>query len=66
MSVFLETKIKGISEVQGVESHSGETNRVKGEVLRLNNEGEYTSTKFKEYLASEGIKHHLSIPRWPE
>jgi len=25
--------------------------------LRSDNRGEYTSTKFKEYLASEGIEH---------
>jgi len=31
-------------------------------VLRSDNRGEYTSKEFKEYLASKGIKHQLSIP----
>jgi len=30
-------------------------------VLRSDNGGEYTSKEFKDYLASKGIKHHLSI-----
>ena len=29
--------------------------------LRLNNWGEYTSSKFKKYLASEGIGHQLTM-----
>jgi len=31
-------------------------------VLRSDNEGEYTYKEFKDYLASKGIKHWLSIP----
>jgi len=34
--------------------------------LRLDNRGEYTSSEFKKYLASEGIEHQLSILGWPE
>ena len=33
----------------------------KKKFLRSSNGGEYTSMKFKEYLASEGIKYQLSI-----
>jgi len=29
----------------------------------LRSDNEFTSLKFKEYLASEGIEHQLSIPR---
>jgi len=35
-------------------------------VLRSDNGGEYTSKEFKDYLASKGIKHQLSIPGRPE
>jgi len=38
----------------------------KVKVLRSDNGGEYTSKEFKDYLASKGIKHHLSIPGRPE
>jgi len=38
----------------------------KVKVLRYNNGGENTSKEFKDYLASKGIKHQLSIPRRPE
>ena len=34
--------------------------------LRSDNESEYTSTEFKEYLVSEGIDNKLSIPGHPE
>ena len=34
--------------------------------LRLDNVGEYASTEFKKYLASEVIEHQFSIPRRPE
>ena len=40
--------------------------RQKVKFLRSDNGGEYTSTKFKEYLGSEGIAHQLSIPGRPE
>ena len=33
----------------------------KVKVLRSDNRGEYTSKEFKDYLASKGIKHQLSI-----
>jgi len=33
----------------------------KVKVLRPDNGGEYTSKVFKNYLASKGIKHQLSI-----
>jgi len=38
----------------------------KVEFLRSDNEREYTSSEFKEYLASEDIKHQLTITRPPE
>jgi len=38
----------------------------KEKVLRSDNRGEYTSKEFKDYLASKGIKHQLSIPGRPE
>ena len=28
--------------------------------------GEYTSSEFKQYLASKGIEHQLTIPKWLE
>ena len=40
--------------------------RRKVKVLRSNNGGEYTFKEFKDYLASKGIKHRLSIPGRPE
>ena len=33
----------------------------KVKVLRSDNGGEYISKEFKDYLASKGIKHQLSI-----
>jgi len=38
----------------------------KVKVLRSDNEGEYTSKELKDYLASKGIKHQLSITGQPE
>jgi len=35
--------------------------RRKVKFLRSGNGGEYTSSEFKEYLASEGIEHQLTI-----
>jgi len=35
MCVFLETKIRGVLEVQEVESYNGETNKMKGDVLEV-------------------------------
>ena len=32
-------------------------------VLRTNNGGEYISSRFKEFLKSEGIQHELTIPK---
>jgi len=34
--------------------------------LRTDNGGEYTSTRFKNYLAKEGIQHKLTVPKDPE
>ena len=34
--------------------------------LRTDNGGEYTSTKFANYLKAEGIRHELTIPKTPE
>jgi len=41
-----------------VERHGREIERAKCEVLEVRQWGEYTPTKFKKYLASEGIEHH--------
>ena len=38
----------------------------KVKVLRSDNEGNYTSVEFKDYVAGEGIKHWLSIPKRTE
>ena len=38
----------------------------KVKILRFDKGGEYTSKKFKDYLASKGIKHQLSISGRPE
>ena len=35
-------------------------------VLRTDNSGEFTSTKFEEFLKSEGIRHECTIPKTPE
>lgn len=35
-------------------------------VLRTDNSGEFTSTKFEEFLKSEGIHHECTIPKTPE
>ena len=45
-----------------VERESG--HRLK--TLRTDNGGEYTSTEFKEYLETEGVRHELTIPKTPE
>ena len=34
--------------------------------LRTDNGGEYTSLEFKTYLAKEGIRHELTVPKTPE
>ena len=34
--------------------------------LCTDNEGEFTFTEFKNYLKKEGIKHELTIPKFPE
>ena len=35
-------------------------------VLRTDNGGEFTSTKFKEFLKSKGIRYERTIPKIPE
>ena len=34
--------------------------------FRTDNGGEYTSSEFKAYLAKEGIRHELTVPKTPE
>ena len=34
--------------------------------LRTDNGGEYTSTRFQEYLKAEGIRHELTVPKTPQ
>jgi len=62
---LLEAEIGSISKVQGVEKYENHTGR-KVKVLWSHNGGEYTSKEFKDYLASKGIKHQLSISGRPE
>jgi len=50
MSVLLEAEIRDTSEVKKVKSQGGEQKEQKVKFLRLDNGGEYTSSKFKEYL----------------
>jgi len=64
--MLLEVEIGSISEVQGVENFGRKSDGRKVKVLRSDNRGEYTSKKFKDYLASKGIKYQLSISRRPE
>ena len=45
-----------------VEKSSGK----KVKVFRTDNGGEYTSTKFENYLKKEGITHQLTVPKTPE
>ena len=42
------------------------TTRKKLKTLRTNNGGEYTSTKFENYLKADGIRHELTVPKTPE
>ena len=35
-------------------------------VLRTDNGGEYTSTRFEEFLRREGIRHERTVPKTPE
>ena len=35
-------------------------------ILRSDNGGEYVSTKFEDYLKSEGIHHERTVPKIPE
>ena len=34
--------------------------------LRTDNGGEYTSTDFKAYLRTEGVRHELTVPKTPK
>ena len=34
--------------------------------FRTDNEGEYTSSQFKNYLKAEGIRHELTVPKMPQ
>ena len=45
-----------------VERSSGKMHNI----LHTNNGGEYVSTKFKDYLKSEGIRHECTVPKIPE
>ena len=45
-----------------VEKSSGR----KLKVFRTDNGGEFTSTKFKNYLKSEGVRHERTVPKTPE
>ena len=66
MGVLFKAKIRDILEVKGVKSQGEESEKTKGEVLKVNNGCECTFLKFKKYLASEGIEHRLNIPERSE
>ena len=66
LGILLEAEIESISEVQRVKNYDGKSDKGKVKVLKSDNGGEYTSKKFKDYLASKGIKHYLSISGRPE
>ena len=55
LEMFLEWKAL-------VEKSTGQ----KLKMLRTDNGGEYTCTKFHQYLKREGIRHQLTIPKTPE
>ena len=38
----------------------------KVKAIHTDNGGEYTSTKFEDYLKSEGIRHERTVPKTPE
>jgi len=61
LGTLLEVGITSISEVQEVKTMMKNQIGPKVKVLRSDNRGEYTSKEFKDYLASKGIKHQLSI-----
>jgi len=66
LSILFEAEIESISEVQRVKYYDRESEGAKGEILRSDNGGEYTSIEFKVYLASKGIEHQLSVSGRPE
>ena len=45
-----------------VEKSSGR----KLKVLRTDNDGEYTSTKFEDYLEAKGVRHERTVPKTPK
>ena len=45
-----------------VEKSSGQ----KLKTLRSDNGGEFTSTRFENYLKSEGVRHELTVPKTPQ
>ena len=42
------------------------SSRRKVKAIRTDNGGEHTSTKFEDYLESEGIRHERTVPNTPE
>ena len=42
------------------------SSRKKLNILHTDNGGEYVSTKFEDYLKSEGIRHERTVPKTPE
>ena len=65
MSILLEAEIGSISEVKGVKNYDGKSDRLEGESLESDDRGKYISKEFKDYLASKGVKHQLSISERP-
>jgi len=61
LGILLEAEIRSILEIQEVKNVGEKSDGAKVKVLRPDNGDEYTSKKFKDYLASKGIKHQLNI-----
>jgi len=57
LCIHLEAKIGRILEVQGVTNYCEKSEGANGESLESDNGDEYTSTKFKAYLAGKGIEY---------
>ena len=48
VGILIEAEIRSISEVQGVKNFGEKSDKAKGESLRSDNGGEYTSKEFKD------------------
>ena len=53
-------------QVQRIQSTSRESVTKKNQILRSDNSGEYTSTKFNDFCKEVGIKRGLTVPYNPQ